>query len=323
MQKVAGKTCTLGPHLKPMLRKIHSPIYLMLPLAAIALLLASCGGDGSAGTDDGTTQKDSVEAGLDPEKGNVLNVGGKLFSIPSPVQTSLLIRKLALDHDPGLTNDPGNVSRYSSKAQMALNLGVYGADLGYATVFDDAQGALGYIKTIQKLADGLDVGSAFDEDILQRFNNSMGNEDSLLVIAGEAFRASDAYLKNSERHDVAALVLAGGWVESLHFSVEGATSAEDAVLMRRIAEQKTPLRNLVELLKSIDAEGEHAELIGQLQELQGQFDGLETMYHYEAPTVVKEEKTTYINSTVDVDISAEQLNAIAEKVRAIRAAITA
>ena len=291
-----------------------------LPIMAASTLFLACGG-GTGNDDD--IQKDTIQTVIDPNKSNVVNVGGELFSIPSPVQTTLLIRKLGLGVRSDITNPADNSSRYTSKSKKALNMGVYGADLGYMTVFNNSQGALNYLKVVQRLADELDLNNAFDPELIKRFSNSMGNEDSLLVIAGEAFRASDEYLKNNERNEVAAMVLAGGWVESFHFSLVSAGDDPDAAIMKRIAEQNAPLNNLVALLTAVDTDEECTVLIAQLKELQSAFSGVKITYHYEQPTVVADEKTTYINSSTEVELSNEQLSEIAAKLAAIRNSIVA
>jgi len=293
----------------------------ILPTFVLGILIIGCGGN-DGGHEGDTVKTDTIVEPTNPNKGNIVNVGNQLFSIPSPVQTSLLIRELGLGVTPDITNPTDNLSKYSSKVQKALNMGVYGADLGYMTVFNNSQGALDYLKAVQTLADELEVSNAFDADLIRRFNNAMGNEDSLLVIAGEAFRASDAYLKDNERDEVAALVLAGGWVESFYFSIMSVGDTPDAALMKRIAEQRTPLKNLIALLYSIDEHNECTELISQLKELQAAFAQVSTVYHFEQPTVVVEEKTTYINSSTEVLIGEEHLNTISAKLTAIRNSIT-
>lgn len=291
-----------------------------LPIIMVSSLLLACGGGSGEGEND---QMDTIQKPIDPNKSNIVNVGGALFSIPSPVQTTLLIRKLGLGVRSNITNPTDNSSRYTTKFKKALNMGVYGADLGYMTVFNNSQGALNYLKAVQGLADELDLTNAFDPELMKRFSSSMGNEDSLLVIAGEAFRASDKYLKNNERNEVAAMVLAGGWVESFHFSLVSAGDNPDAAIMKRIAEQNAPLNSLVELLISVDTDEECTELIAQLKELQSAFLEVNIKYQYEQPTVVADEKTTYINSSTKVELSNEQLSEIAAKLAAIRNSIVA
>jgi len=286
----------------------------------VSSLLLACGGGSGEGEVD---KMDTIQEPIDPNKSNIVNVGGELFSIPSPVQTTLLIRKLGLGVRSNITNPTENASKYTSKSKKALNMGVYGADLGYMTVFNNSQGALNYLKVVQSLADELDLTNAFDPELIKRFSNSMGDEDSLLVIAGQAFRASDRYLKDNERSEVAAMVLAGGWVESFHFSLESAGENPDAAIMKRIAEQNAPLDNLIHLLSTVDKDEECTELIAQLKELQTAFADVKVTYHFEQPTVVVDEKTTYINSSTEVELSNAQLNEIAIKLAAIRNSIIA
>lgn len=291
-----------------------------LPIMMVSSLLLACGGGSSEGEVD---QMDTIQEPIDPNKSNIVNVGGELFSIPSPVQTTLLIRKLGLGVRSNITNPTANASKYTSKSKKALNMGVYGADLGYMTVFNNSQGTLNYLKVVQGLADELDLTNAFDPKLIKRFNNGMGDEDSLLVIAGEAFRASDKYLKDNERSEVAAMVLAGGWVESFHFSLVSAGEDPDAAIMKRIAEQNAPLDNLIHLLSTVDKDEECTELIAQLKELRTAFADVMVTYHFEQPTVVVDEKTTYINSSTEVELSNEQLKEIAIKLAAIRNSIVA
>lgn len=39
----------------------------------------------------------------------------------------------------------------------------------------------------------------------------------MLVILSDAFRKGDSFLKQNKRKNVSALILAGGWIESMHF----------------------------------------------------------------------------------------------------------
>jgi hypothetical protein len=98
-------------------------------------------------------------------------------------------------------------------------LGIYGADLAYVTVHKDGQRAMATMQAIEKLGNKLELTNSFDRALLDRFKSNLGSEDSLLQFSGTAFRAADQYLKNNQRDDVSALVLAGGWIESLYLTV--------------------------------------------------------------------------------------------------------
>ena len=123
-----------------------------------------------------------------------------------------------------------------------MNLGIYGADLGYVTIYDQTQDALGYLNAAKKLADELGVAGAFDAQTIGRFQKNLGNQDSMLVLVGVAYRSSDTYLKNNDRSDVSGLVLAGGWIESLYFATNTYKIKPNEDVKRRIAEQKSSLQ---------------------------------------------------------------------------------
>ncbi len=136
------------------------------------------------------------------------------------MQTSMLIQKTGAKYSGEFLNSPKNLNNYNTNFKKALNLGVYGADVGYVTVYDQSQDALKYMSAIRKLSDDLGISGAFSESMLKRFEANFGKKDSLMSMIGAAYRSSDAFLKTNDRNDVGGLVLVGGWVESLYFSTQ-------------------------------------------------------------------------------------------------------
>jgi len=298
----------------------HSPLKPACGLC-LGLLLAGCGGgqdhDGRTHGADTLTTQESTDGQ------QVLNVGGRVFNVPSPVQTALAIRKAGLSYQKGSTMELGMGSAATGRSQQSLLLGAYGADLAYVTVHNDGQRALATMQAIEELASKLEMSNAFDRSTVERFKGNLGNEDSLLVLSGAAFRAADTYLKNNDRHDVSALVLTGGWIESLHLTLTDPAALKDQGLVDRIGEQRRTLDNLVGLLAATDADGSAAALIAELKKLQGHFAGVTSTYTYEAPVTDRAAKTTYINSKSSVNIPPATLEAIAASVAALRSLITA
>ena len=76
---------------------------------------------------------------------------------------------------------------------------MFGADLGYVSLYNQTQDALGYLGSIKQLSDKLGISAAFDGPTMERIKNNITNKDSMMVLVGIAYRASDAYLKNNER----------------------------------------------------------------------------------------------------------------------------
>jgi hypothetical protein len=285
----------------------------LLIVLVFGFVLAGCkGGDGGEEGED----KDTVK--VDTVKTNLLKFDNTLFSVPSPIQTSLLIKKSGANYNKGMLNVTSSLNSYSTNYKKALNLGVYGADLGYVTIYEQTQDAIGYLKTVKKLADDLGVSGAFDATLMKRFETNMGNRDSLLSLVSTGYRTSDKYLQNNERKDVAVLILAGGWVESLYFSINIAKDTRNQEVINRIGEQKSSLDNLIKLLQPYYQNAEYTEFIDQLVDLYNDFDGIQTKYTYVKPTTDVKNMITTIHSKNDIVITDAQLKAISEKVETIR-----
>lgn len=289
-----------------------------LSLSIAALLMASCG-DGTTSGTDSATEGASTEG--EAPSTQLMEIEGKMFSFPSPVQTAFLIKEVGSNYDAAVLNDPASVNKYATSFSKSMNLGIYGADLGYVTIYEQTQDAISYLKAVKMLANDLGVAGAFDMALLERFEKNIGNKDSLLVLVGDAFRASDAYLKNNERSDVGALVLAGGWIESLYFTTMEAEKSGNKAIIDRIGAQKNTCKNLVSLLMPYYNKEEYTAFIDQLMELNDVFSGIESVYTYKEPTVDAANNKTIVNSTTEIRVSPEQLKDITAKVKNIRSGL--
>ena len=64
---------------------------------------------------------------------NDIDQAKKIFySLPTPLETAMLIKSAGAVYDNELLNPLDNVGNYSSNRDMALNLGVYTTDLSFA-----------------------------------------------------------------------------------------------------------------------------------------------------------------------------------------------
>lgn len=287
----------------------------VMVLALASFLIYSCGGS----KQEETTSTDDLPD-TDTVKAMALNVGGELFSVPSPIQTALLIQKSGVTYDKNILN-PGNKNgQYSSDYTKALNLGIYGADLGYVSMYNQTQDALGYLGAVKQLADKLGVSAAFDQQTMKRINDNISNKDSMLVLVGIAYRASDAYLKTNKRTEISSLILAGGWIESMHFSIIAYNQKQTDEIKFRIAEQKQALGSIIKLINSHNMPVA-ADLIADLEKLAKVYEGVTTKYVYVEPTTDEAKKITYINSTTEITITPEQLKEISSQISTIRTKI--
>ncbi len=294
--------------------------YLILGAVASILLMSACSGE----TEDGTV--DNGQKVIDPELLDLnrsfnTNFDGKLFSVPSPVQTALLIRSSNLAYDESLMNSETNISNYASNTTKSLNLGIYGADLGYATLYDQNAKALSYINAVESLSNDLGIAGAFDADFLERFEANSNNQDSMLVILTEAFRKGDLFLKESGRKNSSALILTGGWLESMHFATNLYAKSKDKRIFHRIGEQKQSLETILEILKEYNVDGVNDEILAQLGVLNELFQTVEISNEFVEPVTDESKKLTTIKNKSTMIMSAELEESIRAKVTEIRAAI--
>jgi len=281
-------------------------------LSVLAIFAVSCGGDEASDNQTEDAVADSTN------KTQLMEIDGKVFSIPSPFQTAMLIKNAGANYNKDVLNEPSKATNYSTNFKKAVNLGIYGADLGYVTMYDQTQDAISYLTAVKSLGDNLGVSNAFDLELVERFEKNIGNQDSLLVLVSDAYKSSDRYLKNNQQNDIGGLILAGGWIESLYFATTTAKMTNNKDIIKRIGEQKTTLYNLIKLLTPYYSQPEFTTLVDNLMELNEIYEKVEITYTYIKPTVDAAKKTTTINSTTDVVISPEQLKAITEKVMKIR-----
>ncbi len=77
--------------------------------------------------------------------------------------------------------------------------------------------------------------------------SKMNDRDALLDIISETYWNVDAYLKENDRDNISALMIAGGWVEGLYIATQVASTNDSPELRQRIAEQKLSLNDLIGL----------------------------------------------------------------------------
>ena len=292
--------------------KIFKPMFNkhFIALTVVASMFASC-------SDPKPDDKEDIIDSADTVKTSVLNVGGELFSVPSPIQTALLIQKSGITYDKAILSTSSKVNTFSTDFARSLNLGIYGADLGYVSLYNQTQDALGYLGSIKQLTDKLGISAAFDGPTMERIKNNITNKDSMMVLVGIAYRGSDAYLKNNKRTDISSLILTGGWIESMHFSVSAYKTKPSQSVKFRIAEQKQALGSLVKILGS-STSAEIVDLTAMLTDLSKVYDNIQFKYNFVAPTTDTVKKMTYINSTSEVIVTDEQISQITEKIKQIR-----
>lgn len=292
-------------------------LYLILFLAT----LISCGGQKKE-TDSEEALTKAIEAEIDSNATQLIKFNNVIFSLPSPYQFAFFIKDLGISYNKQYLNSTANIKSYTSTFKKALNMGIYGTDLGYLNIYEQVPDAIQYFSVLKSLSQDIGIANTFDASTIQRIEKNMGNQDSLLFIISNKYREADAYLKDNDRNSIAVLIVAGGWIESLHILCKVAKDKPSPMIAQKIAEQKHPLDNLIKILSPYYNHSEdYMKVIDQLIELAYDFDGVEYKYQYIEPETKPEEKLTVVKSKASLTINADQLKSISEKTDKLRNSI--
>lgn len=252
-------------------------------------------------------------------------VTGLLEQIPSPLEISMLVKQSGTKYDKNILNHPNNISRYHTHYKKALNLGVYGADLGYTNIYDQRLEGIRYLSSIKALADELNIGQFFDVAAISKLANNSGNLDSLLLVTTQNFNSINQYLQTQNRANISVLLLVGGWIEAMEIiCTVAADNLQNQDLIDRVGEQKIILEQIVILLSFYQEDAHVAQLVADLQQLKEVFDQVEITYTYQESTMEVIDGVAVIkdNSTSSISISKEVTLDIKNKISSIRNKIT-
>ncbi len=241
-------------------------------------------------------------------------------AIPSPIEMSALLLSADAEYSETVLNQTSNYDAYTTSHKQALNLGVFGADLGYLNLYKKTGTSLEYLKTIKQLSEDLKVGQFFDFDHLKELSGSEDNVDSLLTISTRNFSQMNRHLREEKRGKISVLIVTGTFIEGLHMACQTVKSKPIDRVKERIGEQQYSVEALLAILKVYEKDARIAELIAA-------FEGLkESMTEVKIEIIRKEpvmEEIDGILTLVDQDESVvtipnETLRKIISATEAIR-----
>jgi len=289
-------------------------------IIGMAFMIASCGSGGNKNTgvkiDSAELQKDIFT--------DISHAKQVFYSLPSPLESAMLIKSAGAVYNEKLLNVLTNVKRYTTNKSMALNLGVYITDLSYASLFDQAQTTLKYMDAAKKMAEGLGITDAIDQNTINRLEENINNRDIILDIISETFMSSTAFLKENDRQPLATIALVGGWVEGLYIATQlvGDAPVEDNKIVQRIVDQKLSLDMVVKLLDNNKANPDIASIIKSITDLKNIYDKITIKSSKISPVNDEKTKVTTLKSTSSSNVTQEVFTQLKQTVKTIRSNFT-
>lgn len=285
-------------------------------LMSTAGFFAACGGDGEESdmtqivAEDTTTVQESNEPKVE-------------YSVPTPNELFEIIKIQGGEKKVGLTNSLDNKDNYVDLKAKALNFGVYSADLAYMSCFGIGTEFLMYFKVIEDLGEDLGISGAFDEDIMDRIENNEGDSDSLFAISNDSYYESYLYLEENDKGVELALIMAGGYIESLHIVCQLVDKYDDKdPVVEKIGDQKLVLENLLDFILEYADDPMVSETMDDLISLSDVFEN--SMEFEESGTNIdsNEEGTLILSGGGSFKMTENAFNDISAKVDELRTKIT-
>jgi len=280
--------------------------------------LVSCGG-GDAKTNEGNKTPENKPEVVEDRTEKIENI---FFNIPSPLETVNILKNAGATYEWELPLDPNLVDKYEGSVVEAMNMGIYSADLNYASVFNKTNDMYMFLACAEKLGNKLGVGQVFNKSITDRIESNVENRDSMQAIISETFWNVDATLQEENREAVSALIVAGGWLEGIYLSTQLAVlNPNNEEIKMRIAEQKYSIDNLIKLLESYNDSPELEDVRANFADLNELFKQIEEKETGLSETT-SEGETPVIGKMIELNMSQELLDQITQLTSEIRVEYT-
>lgn len=245
------------------------PVFLFLFAAG----LSSCDGDRTDTVTYDTLRDTIIGADIsDSVKTRFKNLVSTM-PVPFDILNQFSGAHLAFKSD--LPNDPKHATVYNGVSEQSFILGIYGADLAYMISQDKLSEAAPFLKAIRRLSDAVVIPSAFDANMLKRYESNQNMKDSMQGLVRTSYKQIDSSLQGNDRLALASLVLTGGWIESIYLTTQhiGDEQQNDKnkVLFDMLAAQQPYLENITALLGSFPNDSLCKHLHADLEQLKKNF----------------------------------------------------
>lgn len=237
-------------------------------LLAVALHVTSCGNKPVDVVKNDSLKENPLMAGLsEVEQDELRKI---IASIPIPFAILNQVSGSGLPYKKELLNPDINVPNYNTAEGQAVNIGVYGADMAYIIAFERLGESGPYLKSVRQLADAVVIPTVFDEKSLKQYDVQSKQQDSLQVLMYSSYTRIDSTLQSNERFGLAALVVTGGWIESLYLTTQQLGNAprtdSNKLLYDMLDEQQKHTDNVISMLSMFPKDSLFIELNAEVTE---------------------------------------------------------
>jgi hypothetical protein len=218
-----------------------------------------------------------------------------LFPLPEPMGVYKMLEYIDASYAGNILNPVTSIDKYTVSNAKAVNLGIYAADLSYATVYDKKNDVDAYSQVLKTIID--DLGIKVDYELLtsQESRKKVETPDSLVKLTTEVFYSVYDFLYKESDPSYAALMANGYYVEGLYIATHLLKETyNNFEMLKIVCQQEQPLAEIIKLNEKF-ADNQY------IQDLQVSLKKLKAFYE-----------------STNGSINQQQLDEIAKSIEAIR-----
>lgn len=200
-----------------------------------------------------------------------------VYPLPTSAEVIRMLTDLEVGYIIGISNPVENTKKYFSSTTRAINLGVYGADLSYATLYNMQQEVINCMSAIRSLANELNMSKIYNEKLYEDIRQNFDNRDLLVNILTSAFNETYGYLSDNDQQALALLVVGGAWVEGMYLTTHVSEAAyQVAGISKALLEQKKSFDLFLELAQPYSGDPGVSDFVRLLDPVKKVYEGIGT-----------------------------------------------
>lgn len=200
-----------------------------------------------------------------------------VYPLPTSAEVIKMLTDLEVGFIIGISNPAENAKKYYTSASRSVNLGVYGADLSYATLYNIQQEVNTYMDVIRDIANDLNMSKIYNAALYDSIKKNFDKRDRLVQILTGAFNDTYAYMSENDQQTLALLVVGGAWIEGMYLTTHVSEAAyQVAGISKVLLEQKKSFDLYIDLTKPYMDDPMINDFVKSLEPIRKVYSGLGT-----------------------------------------------
>jgi hypothetical protein len=200
-----------------------------------------------------------------------------IYPLPNSADVIRLLTELEVGYMVGVSNSVDNVNNYITSVSRAINLGIYGADLSYATLYNMNQDVINFLDAIRALASDLHMSRLYDRNLYDNIKTNFDDKDKLVELLSDAFNGTYGYLTENDQQPLALMVVAGAWVEGMYITTNISNSVYHVEgISRSLLDQKKSFELFLEIAEPHADDPVVKDILDAFQPIKEVYEGIDT-----------------------------------------------